>query len=87
MTSVTDRRGFIEDLAPRAACLVTATSKSNAGIVVDSLHFTRTSSPLADIVATNPQLIGNAQISDGPLTMPSNQQMFEAKDQRQIPGQ
>lgn len=69
-----------------ALALVTAAAQPNAGIVVDSLHIARTGSALADVARTDPRLIGNAQISDGPLTMPPDQQMFEAKDQRQIPG-
>jgi sugar phosphate isomerase/epimerase len=70
-----------------AVRLVTDAGQRNAGIVVDSLHVVRTGSSLADVAAADPRLIGNAQICDGPRVMAPDQQMFEAKDQRLIPGE
>ena len=66
-----------------ALALVSAAAQPNAGIVVDSLHIARTGSALADVARTDPRLIGNAQISDGPLTMPPDQQ--NVRSQRSAP--
>jgi len=70
-----------------AVALLRRANQPNAGIVIDSLHTVRTGSSLSDVAAADPGLIGNAQICDGPLTMPLDRQMVEAVGERQIPGE
>jgi hypothetical protein len=46
--------------------------------MVDTLHLVRSGSTVAELVATDPRLVGGAQFSDGPLTMAPEQQLFES---------
>jgi sugar phosphate isomerase/epimerase len=70
-----------------AVRLVTRANRPNAGIMVDTLHLIRSGSTVAELAAADPRIIGGAQFSDGPLTMASEQQLFEAMSERKIPGE
>jgi sugar phosphate isomerase/epimerase len=69
-----------------AVRLVTRSGRSNAGIMVDTLHLMRSGGTVAELAATDPRLIGGAQFCDGPMTMPAEQQLFEAMSERNVPG-
>ena len=49
-----------------AAAVVTAVDRSNAGILVDTLHFFRSESSIAQLVALPPQWFRFVQLCDGP---------------------
>ncbi len=70
-----------------AVRLLTRAARPNAGIMVDALHLTRSGGSVAELAATDPHLIGGAQFCDGPLTMASDRQLFEAISERKIPGE
>lgn len=67
--------------------LLECSRQSNAGLILDPLHLTRSGGMPADIARVPRSLIGYAQICDGPSTMAADQQMFEGAEQRQIPGE
>jgi sugar phosphate isomerase/epimerase len=70
-----------------AARLVRASGQANAGIVLDSLHLTRSGGVAADLHGADASLIRAAQICDGPASMPLELQMFhEGFEQRMLPG-
>jgi sugar phosphate isomerase/epimerase len=66
--------------------LVTRANRPNGGIMVDTLHLMRSGSTVAELAAAEPRWIGGAQFSDGPLTMPADQQLHEALSERMLPG-
>lgn len=71
-----------------AADLVRAAGVKGCGIVVDSMHMTRSGGSPADIARLDPALIGAVQICDGPPTMSEELQMFhEGFEQRMPPGE
>ncbi len=71
-----------------AQTLVRNSKAANAGIVVDSLHLTRSGGNAAALAALPPSLLGTVQICDGPPEMaPELQAVHEGFEQRMIPGQ
>ncbi len=66
--------------------LVTRANRANGGIMVDTLHLMRSGGTVAELAAADPRWIGGAQFSDGPLTMPPDQQLHEALNERMLPG-
>ncbi len=71
----------------KAADFLKRVGRSNAGLVVDSLHIVRTGGTPADIGQVPASLIRHAQICDGPLAMPIDRQEEEGLEERQIPGE
>ena len=69
-----------------AAALVRDSHRANAGVVIDVLHLIRTSGSIDALTALNPDLIGAAQISDGPLLCAETDLNDEAAYTRQLPG-
>jgi sugar phosphate isomerase/epimerase len=69
-----------------AVAVVTGAAQPNAGIVVDSLHLTRSGGSPADLANIDPALIGLAHVCDGPLQAFEDPYMTEAAYERQIPG-
>lgn len=67
--------------------LVTRANRSNAGIMIDALHLTRSGGTVAELAAADPRWIGGAQFCDATLTMPAERQLFEAVSERILPGQ
>ena len=58
---------------------------SNARMTLDLLHVMRTGTPLAEVAALDPSLIGSAQVCDGPAKAPDDL-LEEASFSRGIPG-
>lgn len=58
----------------------------NLSLLVDPLHLFRTGGTVADLAATDPGLIGAAQICDGPTQAPQSP-FGEAVENRGIPGE
>jgi sugar phosphate isomerase/epimerase len=63
---------IIEFVAPtsvnsieKCARIISASGKTNAGILVDALHLFRTGGSVEQLAATKPELIANCQLSDG----------------------
>jgi sugar phosphate isomerase/epimerase len=79
------RRMTIKTL-PEAAKFVRALGASQAKVLVDTLHFFRFGGEAAQI-ATYRDLIGRAQLLDGPREMPVEQQFAEAYYERLPPGE
>lgn len=70
-----------------AIALVRDVEAPGLGIVVDSLHWTRSGGTAAELRAIDPGLVGAIQICDGPREMPAELQLsYEGLLQRQIPG-
>lgn len=71
-----------------AVALVGEVGMPGMGVVVDSLHWTRSGGTAADIRAVPQELIGHVQLCDGPRAMPAELQLFhEGFLQRMIPGE
>lgn len=68
----------------RAAEYIRASGAINVRIGVDALHLERSGGSPADIIATDPALIGYSQLCDGPLGVATDY-LAEALD-RQVPG-
>ncbi len=60
--------------------------RANAGVTIDVLHLFRTGSSIAELQAMDPDLIGAAQLSDGPLTIDPEAQSTESVGERLVPG-
>jgi sugar phosphate isomerase/epimerase len=69
-----------------AVRLLHRANRPNAGIMVDCLHLVRSGSTVAELAATDPHLVGGAQFCDGPFTMAPERQLYEAINERMIPG-
>jgi sugar phosphate isomerase/epimerase len=67
--------------------IVTAVDRPNAFILVDALHFFRSSSSLAELSRVDPELLGTFQICDAPLEAPAADALAtEARSRRLLPG-
>jgi len=72
----------------QAVALVEKVSRPGLGIVVDSLHWTRSGGTVEELRALDPALVGWIQFCDGPREMPVELQLFhEGFLQRRIPGE
>jgi len=69
-----------------AAELARDCDRENIGIMVDLLHLMRTGGTLADLRALDGELLGGAQICDGPLQVDSEAMLAEAGGNRATPG-
>lgn len=73
---------------PDAISLVRAVGAPGLGIVVDSLHWTRSGGTAAQLAALDPALLGHVQFCDGPAQMALELQLeHEGFRQRRIPGE
>jgi sugar phosphate isomerase/epimerase len=79
------RRVAIKTL-PEAAAVVRALGAADAKILIDTLHFFRFGGAVSDLAACR-DLIGRAQLSDGPLVMADEAQFDEAYYERMVPGE
>lgn len=71
-----------------AVALVREVGTPGMGVVLDSLHWTRSGGLAADIHAVPQDLIGHVQFCDGPRDMPAELQLFhEGFLQRKMPGE
>lgn len=66
-----------------------AGSPANAGILVDALHFGRSTTRIADIAALPPALLHYAQMCDAQsgLHFSTEEMIFHARQQRMLPGE
>jgi sugar phosphate isomerase/epimerase len=73
-----------------AKCLevIEAAGRSNAGFLVDALHFDRCGGEPSDLAAMPPARIVSAQLCDGPGTRPTTNKarLAEARGGRLLPG-
>ncbi|RRV10493.1 sugar phosphate isomerase/epimerase [Pseudomonas sp. v388] len=70
-----------------AAALIEATAKSNAGILVDTLHLFRAGNTSDDLGGLNPAWLADVQLCDAPLTAPAADLIIqEAREGRLLPG-
>jgi sugar phosphate isomerase/epimerase len=67
--------------------LVRKSGASNARLTIDVLHIIRTATPMSDVAALDPALVGSVQICDGPKVIPDDQLIEEAGFSRMVPGQ
>ena len=72
--------------ATTAAAIVRAAGRPNGEIALDMLHLMRSGGTAAD-VASIADLIGYAQLCDGPLFLPENARWREAIEERMVPGE
>jgi sugar phosphate isomerase/epimerase len=78
----------LRDLAA-ARRVLEAARQSNAGVIVDALHVSRSRTPLAEIAALPPAWLHYAQICDGPAEIPSTLAALNhaARRERLMPGE
>ena len=72
----------------RAVEVLKAVDRPNAGILVDTLHFDRSSSSLAELRQLPPQWFRYAHVCDAPKEKPTTTEglVFTARSERQFPG-
>ena len=68
--------------------LVSASGRTNAGVLIDALHLCRCGASARDIAAVPPEMIRSAQLCDAPITPPETIEaaIVEARGGRLIPG-
>jgi sugar phosphate isomerase/epimerase len=66
--------------------LISLANRPNLKLNVDILHLMRNGGHPADLAAVDPSLMNYAQICDGPLHQPLDEQMTEAVAERNVPG-
>lgn len=78
----------ISNLA-KAHAMVRAAGKSNAGIVVDALHLSRSGGKASDLASIPPGLLRAMQICDAPAAIPATEAAIiaEARTHRLPPGE
>lgn len=71
-----------------AATVLNTVQRPNAGILVDTLHFTRSKSSLATLKTLPREWFRFAHLCDGPAATPTTMQdaLHEARSQRMFPG-
>lgn len=69
--------------------LVAACGRSNVGILIDSLHFDRSRSTLAEVAAVPVQWLRYVQLCDAPAERPTTTDalIHQARAERQFPGE
>ena len=72
----------------QAARAVERAGRSNAGVLVDPIHFDRAGSTLAQLAAIAPQRLGYVQFCDAPADRPSTVEelLRQAPSDRLLPG-
>jgi sugar phosphate isomerase/epimerase len=69
-----------------AAAIVRAAERTNGQLVCDALHLFRNGGSVAQVM-THADIIGYAQLSDGPLSRPREEWWSEAVRSRELPGE
>ena len=74
--------------ATTATRIVERAAAANGGVLVDALHFARSTTSLADVAAIPPRLLHYAQICDAPAAIPATVEelIFDARCRRLLPG-
>jgi len=67
--------------------LLRDSGRQNIGLMVDLLHLMRTGGTVDRLRAIEPDLIGGAQICDGPLAISEADMLAEAGGNRMVPGE
>jgi sugar phosphate isomerase/epimerase len=67
--------------------LIRRAAQPNAGIVVDILHLMRSGGSIDQLGRTAPELVGHAQLCDGPATISPEAQPLEGLYNRMPPGE
>jgi len=74
------------DSLEKAVGIVRAAGRKNAGVAIDALHLARTGGTPAQVANLDRALIGYGQLCDAPEQMPKERQLYEAMEERMIPG-
>ncbi len=79
----------MKTIADAAQIILAAGSPSNAGVLVDALHFSRAANSLSDIAAIPSHWLHYAQICDAPAAIPRTTEamIFDARSNRLLPGE
>jgi len=70
-----------------AAELARGSGQTNAGVVVDLLHLTRSGGSPAQIGEVDPRLVAHAQVCDGPASVTEEERKLEGSFNRLVPGE
>ncbi|PXW97408.1 sugar phosphate isomerase/epimerase [Sphaerotilus hippei] len=72
-----------------AARIVGAVGRDNAGLLIDALHFSRSSSTLDEVAALPPAWLHYVQVCDGAVPGPATVEgmIFDARCERLLPGE
>lgn len=73
----------------QAGRIVNAAKRSNAGVIIDPIHFDRSSSNVHDIKALPAEYFGYMQFCDAPALRPTDTAglLFQARCERKFPGE
>jgi sugar phosphate isomerase/epimerase len=85
MTTTEACAGTYRTLAKTAAA-VEAVSRPDFGLLIDTMHFFRSGSNIADLKALDPATIGHIQLCDVPMPAVIESYMDEALFERRCPG-
>ena len=79
----------VKDAAAALRVIDLAGRPDNAGILVDALHFGRSTTSLADVAALPPRLLHYAQMCDAPagLHFTTDEMVHTARQERMLPGE
>ena len=74
---------------PQAQRIVAASGRANAGILIDSLHFSRSGATFAELHAVSPQRLHYMQLCDAPAARPATTDalIHQARAERLFPGE
>lgn len=78
----------IPDIASARRLITAAGTPANAGLLVDALHYSRSSGKPEDVASIPRHLLHYAQICDAPAALPTNDEelIFAARQERLLPG-
>jgi sugar phosphate isomerase/epimerase len=71
---------------PTALCAIRHVGQPSFRLTIDTMHFFRSGSSVADLAGLDPNLIGYVQLSDAPLKPQFDTYMQEAMTARMVPG-
>jgi sugar phosphate isomerase/epimerase len=71
---------------PSAVAAVRHVARPNFRLLIDTMHFARSGSDIAELAALDPNMIGYAQLSDAPRISKYSSYMEEALFERRVPG-
>jgi len=78
--------GFAIDTLDKVVALIAHIGRGRCQVLIDAMHFLRSGGVVEQMRALDPELIGYAQLADGPLAPPGDSYMTDAMFARGVPG-
>lgn len=79
--------GFAIDSLGKVVDLIGHIGRGRCRVLIDAMHFLRGGGAVAEVAALDADLIGYAQLADGPLAPPDDAYMRDAMFARGVPGE